>query len=185
MPEYRFDLTENHLKDKISNGLESFFGGQKPVIVCIGTDLSIGDSLGPIVGTMLHEYDLNAFIYGRLSETITAKDIRSVKSFVSKAHPTAKTLVVDAAIGGKDDVGSIKMSLAPIRPGLGANKDLPEIGTVTLIGIVAERSCANYSFLNLTRLSPVYEMAKSIADGIADYFVKIRPDKKIRTFKAS
>ena len=116
------------------------------MIVCIGTDLSIGDSLGPIVGTMLHEYNLNAFVYGRLSETITAKDIRSIKSFVEKAHPKAKTLIVDAAIGEKNDVGSIKMSLAPIRPGLGANKDLPEIGTVNLIGIVAERSCANYSF---------------------------------------
>ena len=185
MLEYSFGLTENHLKDKISNGLDRFFGGQKPVIVCIGTDLSIGDSLGPIVGTMLHEYNLNAFVYGRLSETITAKDIRSIKSFVEKAHPKAKTLIVDAAIGEKNDVGSIKMSLAPIRPGLGANKDLPEIGTVNLIGIVAERSCANYSFLNLTRLSPVYEMARKIADGIADYFFGFKADKKIRTFKAS
>ena len=185
MLEYCFGLTENHLKDKISNGLERFFGGQKPIIICIGTDLSIGDSLGPIVGTMLHEYRINAFIYGRLSETITAKDIKSIKSFVSKVHPTTKTLVVDAAIGGKDDVGSIKMSLAPIRPGLGANKDLPEIGTVNLIGIVAERSCANYSFLNLTRLSPVYEMAKSIADGIAAYFENSLPEKRIKTFNAS
>jgi putative sporulation protein YyaC len=185
MLEYSFGLTENHLKDKISDGLDRFFGGQKPVIVCVGTDLSIGDSLGPIVGTMLYEYRLDAFVYGRLSETITAKDVRSIKTFLEKAHPTAKTLIVDAAIGEKNDVGSIKLSLAPIRPGLGANKDLPKIGTVNLIGIVAERSCANYSFLNLTRLSPVYEMARKIADGIADYFVGLKSDKKIRTFKAS
>ncbi|MBP5316009.1 MAG: DUF1256 domain-containing protein, partial [Muribaculaceae bacterium] len=67
----------------------------KPVIICVGTDLSIGDSLGPIVGTMLKDCGLNAFIYGKLSETITAKEIRAVKNFVEKCHPYSKTLVID------------------------------------------------------------------------------------------
>ena len=45
-----------------------------PVILCIGSDLAIGDSLGPICGTMLKEKksDPNAFIYGTLKSPVTA-----------------------------------------------------------------------------------------------------------------
>ena len=185
MLEFRFDLTENHLTEKLSDCLDFLFGGRKPIIICIGTDLSIGDSLGPLIGTMLKEKGLNAFVYGRLSETITAKEIKAIKNFVEKSHPSAKTLVIDAAIGDEDDVGSIKISLAPIRPGLGANKNLPEIGTATIIGIVAKRSCANYSFLNLTRLSPVYRMARCIADGIEEYFDKTEGKQKNKYFNVN
>ena len=40
-----------------------------PVIVCIGSDLAIGDSLGPITGSMLKfkTQGLNIFLYGTLS----------------------------------------------------------------------------------------------------------------------
>ena len=40
--------------------------GQPPVIVCIGSDLAIGDSLGPVTGSLLKHktQGLNAYVYG-------------------------------------------------------------------------------------------------------------------------
>ena len=178
MADYCFSLKENNVINKIKDGLICCFGNEKPVIICVGTDLAIGDCLGPIVGTMLYNKKIDAFIYGRLSATVTAKDVAPIKEFVQKAHPKTKTLIIDAAIGQKEDVWTIKLSPSPIKPGLGANKSLPQLGNANIIGIVAEKSSANYSFLNLTRLSPVYEMAKTIAAGVGKYFDYLSEEEK-------
>jgi DNA-binding LacI/PurR family transcriptional regulator len=46
------------------------------VFVCIGTDRSTGDSLGPIVGTLLEEKGLRTFyVYGTLDEPIHAVNL--------------------------------------------------------------------------------------------------------------
>ena len=52
-----------------------------PIVVCIGSDLAIGDSLGPIVGSMLayKTQGLSVFLYGTLSSPVTAKDIRYLR----------------------------------------------------------------------------------------------------------
>lgn len=174
MNRFCFHFDENNVAKKISDGLEYYFDGRLPVIICVGTDLTIGDSLGPIVGTMISDKFSQTYIYGKLGSPVTAKDIKPLKDFILKVHKNAKTLVIDAAIGNTGDVGYLKMSSAPIRPGLGANKLLPEIGNVNLIGIVAEKSAANYSFLNLTRLSPIYKMAQAISDGVVGYLEKTK-----------
>lgn len=155
--------------DKICKGIKSFFNGKRPVIACVGTDATIGDALGPICGTMLKDAKLETFIYGTLDNPLTAKEIFAAKKYFSLVHPFSPLLVVDAAVGRAEDVGTIKVIDGGIRPGLGADKDLPEMGNVSIIGIVNEKSVANYSFLNLTRLSPVYDMAKVVARGIIDY----------------
>ena len=48
-----------------------------PVVVCVGSDLAIGDSLGPIVGSMLKykTQGLQLYIYGTLAAPVTAKEI--------------------------------------------------------------------------------------------------------------
>ena len=56
-----------------------------------------------------------------------------------------------------------------LKPGLGVNKNLSEIGDVSIIGVVAVKSFKNYQLFNLTRLSLIYRMAETIARGISDY----------------
>ena len=55
-----------------------------PVVVCVGSDLAIGDSLGPITGSMLKHktQGLNTYVYGTLSAPITAKEIKYMRTFV-------------------------------------------------------------------------------------------------------
>ena len=46
---------------------------RKVVIICIGTDRSTGDSLGPLIGTFLEEVGLQRFhLYGTLDEPVHA-----------------------------------------------------------------------------------------------------------------
>lgn len=167
-------LLLNHEKTKKREaGMRSiknseYFGGP-PVIVCVGSDLAIGDSLGPITGSMLKfkTQGLNVFLYGTLSAPVTAKEIRYMRAFLSETHKGSQILVIDAAVGEAGDIGLIKINDSPLKPGAGANKQLGSIGDMSILGIVAEKSIANYGLLNTTRLNLVYTMAEIISDGIS------------------
>lgn len=157
----------------------------QPVVVCIGSDLAIGDSLGPLCGTMLCKNKPgDLFVYGTLKKSITAKEVPYLNEFLRDTHPGRPIIAVDAAVGDAGDIGLIKLTSNGIRPGLGANKRLARIGDVGIMGIVAEKSLFNYSLLNLTRLNLVYRTAEIIAAALADYAAKtsfpLRP-AEIRT----
>lgn len=140
-----------------------------PVIVCVGSDLVIGDSLGPLTGSMLafKTQGLGAYVYGTLRAPITAKEIRYLKDFLKRTHPNAPIIAIDAAVGTPDDVGLIKVTNRPLSPGAGANKQLGCFGCASILGVVAEKSVGNYALFNNTRLRLVHEMANQISEGLA------------------
>lgn len=145
---------------------------KSPIVVCVGSDLAIGDSLGPIVGSMLKfkTQGLGIFLYGTLSSPITAKEIKYVRTFLKETHRGAPVIAIDAAVGEAGDIGLIKINDTPLLPGAGANKQLGAIGDITIMGIVAEKSIANYGLLNTTRLNLVYRMAEIISEGLSALF---------------
>lgn len=140
-----------------------------PVVVCIGSDLAIGDSLGPIVGSMLKfkTQGLGVFIYGTLAAPVTAKEIRYMRTFLKETHRNNPVIAVDAAVGDSGDIGLIKINNTPLMPGAGANKQLGALGDISIMGVVAEKSVANYGLLNTTRLNLVYSMAEIISNGLS------------------
>ena len=140
-----------------------------PVIVCVGSDLAVGDSLGPITGSMLKykTQGLRAFIYVTLASPVTAKEIKYVRAFLKETHKGSQIVAVDAAVGAEGDVGLLKLSDSPLFPGAGANKKLGSIGDVSIMGIVSEKSIANFGLLNTTRLNLVYTMSEIISEAIS------------------
>ena len=149
-----------------------------PVIVCIGSDLAVGDSLGPITGSMLKykTQGLRAFIYGTLSSPVTAKEIKYLRAFLKGTHKGSQVIAVDAAVGAEGDVGLLKLSDSPLFPGAGANKRLGSIGDISIMGIVAEKSIANFGLLNTTRLNLVYTMSEIVSEAIANVlYQRVKP----------
>ena len=52
--EFSFNIYNNHAKDGVQHAIkECNQFSNAPIIVCIGSDLVLGDSLGPLVGTLL------------------------------------------------------------------------------------------------------------------------------------
>ena len=140
-----------------------------PIIVCIGSDLVLGDSLGPLVGTFLRQNGASAYVYGTLNAPITAKEVEYAKVYLKKIHPNSKVIAIDAGIGQSDDVGLIKILNHGLKPGLGVDKNLSTIGDISVVGIVASRSVGSVNLFNYTRLNLVYKMARIIADGLLEY----------------
>lgn len=147
-----------------------------PVVLCIGSDLAIGDSLGPVTGSMLKRktHGLNVFIYGTLSAPVTAKEMKYVRQFLKETHPNSPVIAIDAAVGSEGDIGLIKILDTPLKPGAGANKNLGEVGDLSIMGVVAEKSISNYAIFNQTRLNLVYKMSEVISDALSSLFYQTR-----------
>lgn len=148
--------------------------GTPPVILCVGSDLSVGDSLGPVTGTKLKEKlkNLNCYVYGTLSKPITAHEVKYMNEFLKQTHPESPVIAVDAAVGTAGDIGLIRIAKRGLKPGSGANKKLSRVGDVSVMGIVAEKSVFNYSLFAATRLNVVYKMAEIISEGVADFILE-------------
>jgi len=181
---FAFNSFNNYTENGICQSLaECNCDNVFPTIVCIGSDLVLGDSLGPLVGTFLKKRNLGTFIYGTLNFPVTAKEISYAKEYLKILHPNSQIIAIDAAVGNPEDVGIIKVSNKGLCPGLGVDKNLGEIGDISIIGIVAGRSEKNYNLFNLTRLNVVYKMAEKIANGIANYIDYLTALKNKESFK--
>ena len=168
--EYTFHVWNKMACVGIETALQAYLHGKIPVVVCVGSDLSIGDSVGPVCGSMLQQRKKSdLFIYGTLQNTVTANEVEYMHAFLRDTHPGAPIVVIDAAVGSAGDIGLIKLAEGGLQPGAGANKKLRRLGDVGIYGIVAEKSLFNYALLNLTRLKLVWQMADRIAEGVARY----------------
>ncbi len=154
------------LADAMSERLISWFPKipREYVVVCIGTDRSTGDALGPLVGTFLSEKKpkhLN--IYGTLADPVHAINLKDHIKLINAQHKDAFIIAVDASLGKSASVGSIISDVGSLRPGAALNKDLPSVGDIHITGVVNISGFMEYSILQNTRLSLVVEMAKCIA----------------------
>ncbi len=170
--DYSFNLYNKLAPDGICLALKkSTPQGASPVILCIGSDLSVGDSLGPVTGTKLKQQlaGLNCYVYGTLAKPITAHEVKYMNDFLRLTHPASPIIAIDAAVGNAGDIGLIRVAGRGLRPGSGANKRLAKVGDVSVMGIIAEQSVFNYSLFSATRLNVVYKMSEIIADGVTSF----------------
>lgn len=137
-----------------------------PVVVCIGTDRSTGDSLGPLIGTALQERMAGLSVYGTLEEPVHAANLSEVLDVIANSCPGKPVLAVDACLGKSENVGYISVKLGPLRPGTGVNKKLPPVGDLHVVGVVNVGGFMEYFVLQNTRLSLVMRMAGIIASSI-------------------
>lgn len=141
------------------------------IIVCVGTDRSTGDALGPLVGSRLADRRIIqecTQVIGTLENPVHAGNLSEVIEGIGQEQP-CRILAVDACLGKLESVGYITVAEGPLRPGTGVNKDLPVVGNAHVTGIVNVGGFMEYLVLQNTRLALVMRMADAIAGGIINY----------------
>jgi putative sporulation protein YyaC len=135
------------------------------VILCIGTDRSTGDCLGPLVGHKLktNYYLKNASVLGTLNEPVHAKNLNETVQQLYSQTEKPLIIAIDASLGKNENIGKINLFKGPLYPGAGVNKNLRSIGDISITGIVNISGYMEYIILQNTRLSLVMEMADTIA----------------------
>lgn len=137
------------------------------IILCIGTDRSTGDSLGPLTGSKLSKAGLGQIqIYGTLDEPVHAVNLAETITLINAKYRHPFIIAIDACLGRTESVGYISIKEGSLQPGTGVNKDLPAVGDLHIIGVVNVGGFMEYMVLQNTRLNLVMKMADLISAGI-------------------
>lgn len=164
---YDAPMALQRLSHRIEMELRALAPDDRIVIVCVGTDRSTGDALGPLVGSELARRQSPLFdLYGTLDEPVHAMNLDDTLKRITRDTPRPYIIAVDACLGQLSSVGCIQLGSGPVRPGAGVNKDLPPVGDIHLTGIVNVGGFMEYFVLQNTRLSLVMKMAHVIAHSL-------------------
>ena len=140
---------------------------EKILLLCIGTDRSTGDSLGPLIGYQLRNRDLKHIqVLGTLNRPVHAMNLEDTLGLVEQYYQDHLVIAVDASVGMNDHIGCITLGRGSLKPGLGVSKELRSVGDLFITGIVS--GCSSYDpvILQSIRLSVVMRMAECISESV-------------------
>lgn len=177
---FSVDSFEPCASTKISNYLfsilEPIILSNTPLIfICIGSDRSTGDSLGPLVGYKLkHIYNKSIHIYGSLDYPIHAKNLEDTLLKINSYFNNPYIVAIDSCLGKSLNIGKIIIKQQPLIPGAALNKNLSPIGNMSIIGIVNIAGTFDFLTLQSTKLSIVMNLADTISQAIFSFSLKIK-----------
>lgn len=158
--------------EKIAGTITILMSGLKErdrhrLVICIGSDRSTGDSLGPLVGAYLKQLSLpRTSVWGTLAEPVHALNLEQYAQRLKNELDQPLVIAVDASLGKPGSVGLIEVGRGPLMPGAGVNKKLPPVGHIYLSGIVNLGGFMEQMVLQSTRLFHVFEIAMVMARGL-------------------
>lgn len=161
---------------KLGGGeLDSFFQkiytrhqGKTITFLCIGTDRSTGDALGPLVGTKLAERGIKEVV-GTLREPCDAGNLQARMAAIP---PENIVVAIDACLGAPGSVGYYLVSEQPLQPAQSVGSSLPAAGHYSVAAVVNVKGPKPYWTLQMTSLYKVMQMADEIAAAAAVPFGK-------------
>lgn len=143
------------------------------VFICIGTDRSTGDSLGPLVGYKLKFLSRNNIhVYGCLENPVHSKNLIDILNKVNSHFKNPYIVAIDASLGSLQSIGKVFIEEGPLYPGLALNKELPPVGNLSITGIVNISGNFEFMVLQNTRLYTVMSLADCISNGIYHFLLK-------------
>lgn len=164
---FRLPHTDSNLSTSMCERILSWFPDvpREYVILCIGTDRSTGDALGPLAGTFFQETKPKHLqIYGTLHEPVHAVNLHERVHTIKEKHRNPFIIAIDACLGRNTSIGHIITEKGSLQPGSALNKSLPAIGDISITGVVNISGFMEHSILQNTRLSIVIDMARQISD---------------------
>ncbi|MEK3733467.1 MULTISPECIES: spore protease YyaC [Paenibacillus] len=146
--------------------ISSRYKPDQVTFVCIGTDRSTGDALGPLTGSKLLECGF-PHVIGTMPEPCDARNLETRL----KAVPQGQVLIaIDACLGHPSSVGHYLVSNGALRPGQSVGEKLPAVGDYSLAAVVNVHGPKPYWTLQVTSLHQVMTMAAEIARSAAAAF---------------
>lgn len=165
---YKVSYVDPNVTDMLTQRLYDYFtrvpSHRQIVFVCIGTDRSTGDSLGPLVGSHLRKHHYSGLhLFGTLDEPVHAMNLNETISQIENQYDNPYLVAIDACLGKLSSVGCITVGEGPVKPGAGVQKDLVPVGDMHITGIVNVGGFMEYFVLQNTRLSLVMNMSEVIS----------------------
>lgn len=171
----------SEIRDYLFTKLKPILKSNKTIIfICIGTDRSTGDSLGPLIGYKLRFLkNDNIYIYGSLENPINNQNILDILNKIKSNFENPYIITIDSNLGSFHDVGKIIITNNKLKS---TGTSINFIGNMNITGIV--NISGNYEFMILqnTRLHTVMLLADSISNGIYHFILKSIGNKSSNSF---
>ncbi|SEM44309.1 putative sporulation protein YyaC [Paenibacillus sp. cl141a] len=136
------------------------------VFLCIGTDRSTGDALGPLTGSRLVECGFPQVI-GTLPEPCDAFNLVAKLQGIPEDQVV---IAIDACLGQSSSVGYFFAGEGPLTPAQSVGGKLPAVGDYSVAAVVNVHGPKPYWTLQVTSLYQVMGMAEQIAKQAAAAF---------------
>lgn len=147
------------------------------LFVCIGNGKIIGDSLGPLIGTVLEknkrliQNNVKIDVIGTFENPILYYNVEEfIKNIDSQDY--SEIVIIDSALGSKENIGKVMITPAEILIGVGVNRGRMVKGDIILKGVVG----INYNNIsrNLIELESVEaKQVEKIASKMLDIIYSI------------
>lgn len=147
------------------------------LFVCIGNGKIIGDSLGPLIGTVLEknkrliQNNVKIDVIGTFENPILYYNVEEfIKNIDSQDY--SEIVIIDSALGSKENIGKVMITPAEILIGVGVNRGRMVKGDIILKGVVG----INYNNIsrNLIELESIEaKQVENIAGKMLDIIYSI------------
>lgn len=111
-------------------------GENAPIVfLCIGSDRSTSDSLGPFIGSFLKKNGIQN-VHGSIESPVHARNLEEEIQRIHCKYPAYILIAIDVAKGSKENYGKISMFQGSLQPGAASQRGLPFVGDISIIGIL-------------------------------------------------
>lgn len=168
------------------------------IFICIGDSHIVGDSLGPLIGSIIlsnkesieKTYNLKISVIGSIFEPLTYGNIETkllefYKNFnqvCNNKKEKTTIIIIDSALGSKQNIGSVAISSKYINAGAGMNRGQLLQGDIAIKGVVAElfdNIAQSREALNSVSLNQIEALAKKIINIIYEIlYIEKEENKK-------
>ncbi|MGE5371265.1 MAG: spore protease YyaC [Solirubrobacterales bacterium] len=173
---FRVEREDPAAPDIVAAALDIFCRGREHdvVLLCIGTDRTIADALGPLVGSLVREQCPELPIIGTLDEPLHAENLKQQVMWSRLHHPGRLEIAIDASLSRPQEVDWIDIRPEGLIPGRVLAKSLPKVGEISILAKVGPYPGRGNGAdpLPAARLGPIYQMAKAIARGIEQWWTE-------------
>ena len=138
------------------------------VILCVGTNKLIGDSVGPIVGQKLARLlknKQNVWIYGNTKRNLNLKNAKQILKQIQITHKQAFVITIDAALGPKEMIENTWIGSGIVKIGEALDKQIQYFSNITIKGIVGEYQNnlkQDYQTLNEVNRNRIHRLSNKI-----------------------
>ena len=148
------------------------------VILCIGTNKLIGDSIGPVVGQKLKEENIQEkiCIYVDMKQTINFKNAKQVIEKIFKIYEKPFIITIDSALGKQTMINKIVVNKGIIRIGKSLGRSICYPSHITIKGVVGENKNTfedNIAILKTVQPKLIWELSNTMVEGIKQEIGKI------------
>ena len=120
-------------------------------------------------------------MFGDLNQPVHAANLSYCIKTIYKTFDNPFIIAIDASLGKDEHIGYITLGTGPLKPGLGVKKRLPEVGDIHITGIVNSSRNMEFSTLQTTRLSIIFQIADAIVLALRtfndDYYTQKVPEQ--------